>query len=144
MSRQWRYAIIGTGVVGELHIRSMAKVPNCHLVAVCDLESQKGRGALDKNKVTVPIYTDLAEMLRKEKLDSAHPRVVLRDTFRQCAIGAICVVVAEYALRLDLSRTFVTLFAVYAWVLLCLFRLNADDGKRYTLLMIDAPLDSAT
>src|SRR6266849_3196079 len=60
-----------------------------------------------------------------EKLDSAHPRVVLRDTFRQCAVGAICVVVAEYALRLDLSRTFVALFAVYAWVLLCLFRLNA-------------------
>jgi exopolysaccharide biosynthesis polyprenyl glycosylphosphotransferase len=60
-----------------------------------------------------------------EKLDSAHPRVVLRDTFRQCAMGAICVVVAEYVLRLDLSRTFVALFAVYAWILLCLFRLNA-------------------
>ena len=60
-----------------------------------------------------------------EKLDSAHPRVVLRDTFRQCALGAICLVVAEYTLRLDLSRSFVALFAVYAWVLLCLFRINA-------------------
>ncbi len=60
-----------------------------------------------------------------EKLDSAHPRVVLRDTFRQCALGAICLVVAEYILRLDLSRLFVALFAVYAWVLLCLFRINA-------------------
>ena len=60
-----------------------------------------------------------------EKLDSAHPRVVLRDTFRQCAVGAICLVVAEYILRLDLSRSFVALFAVYAWVLLCLFRINA-------------------
>ena len=60
-----------------------------------------------------------------EKLDSAHPRVVLRDTFRQCALGAICVVVAEFLLRLDLSRSFVLLFAVYAWMLLCLFRINA-------------------
>jgi exopolysaccharide biosynthesis polyprenyl glycosylphosphotransferase len=60
-----------------------------------------------------------------EKLDSAHPRVVLRDTFRQCALGAICLVVAEFLLRLDLSRSFVALFAVYAWVLLCLFRINA-------------------
>ncbi len=60
-----------------------------------------------------------------EKLDSAHPRVVLRDTFRQCALGAISVVVAEYVMRLDLSRSFVALFAVYAWILLCLFRLNA-------------------
>jgi len=60
-----------------------------------------------------------------EKLDSAHPRVVLRDTFRQCALGAISLVLAQYALRLDLSRTFVALFAVYAWVFLCLFRINA-------------------
>lgn len=60
-----------------------------------------------------------------EKLDSAHPRVVLRDTFRQCALGAIALVLAEYMLRLDLSRSFVALFAVYAWVLLCLFRINA-------------------
>src|SRR3984893_7180640 len=59
-----------------------------------------------------------------EKLDSAHPRVVLRDTFRQCLLGAISLVVAEYMLRLDLSRSFVALFAIYAWVLLCLFRIN--------------------
>jgi len=60
-----------------------------------------------------------------EKLDSAHARVVLRDTFVQCASGAICLVVAEYLLRLDLSRFFVVIFATYAWMLLCLFRINA-------------------
>jgi exopolysaccharide biosynthesis polyprenyl glycosylphosphotransferase len=60
-----------------------------------------------------------------EKLDSAHPPVVLRDTFRQCFLGAICLVVAEYLLRLDLSRVFVALFCFYAWILLCLFRINA-------------------
>ncbi|HLH00279.1 MAG TPA: sugar transferase [Bryobacteraceae bacterium] len=61
-----------------------------------------------------------------EKLDSAHPRVVLRDTFQQCLAGAVAVVIAEFALRLDLSRFFVALFAAYAWILLCLFRLNAS------------------
>lgn len=60
-----------------------------------------------------------------EKLDSAHPRVVLRDTFQQCLLGAMAVVIGEFMLRLDLSRSFVALFAVYAWILLCLFRLNA-------------------
>jgi exopolysaccharide biosynthesis polyprenyl glycosylphosphotransferase len=60
-----------------------------------------------------------------EKLDSAHPSVVLRDTFRQCVLGAISLVVAEYLLRLDLSRFFVVLFAAYTWLLLCLFRINA-------------------
>jgi exopolysaccharide biosynthesis polyprenyl glycosylphosphotransferase len=60
-----------------------------------------------------------------EKLDSAHPRVVLRDTFRQCVLGAICLVLAEYMLRLDVSRSFVLMFASNAWILLCLFRINA-------------------
>ncbi len=60
-----------------------------------------------------------------EKLDSAHTRVILRDTFHQCALGAICLVLGQYMLRLDLSRTFVLLVAVYSWILLCLFRMNA-------------------
>jgi UDP-N-acetyl-2-amino-2-deoxyglucuronate dehydrogenase len=72
MSRTWRIAVVGTGVVGELHVRSMMKLPNCRLVSVCDLETDKGRKALDKNKLSVPVYTDLQEMLRKEKLDSVH------------------------------------------------------------------------
>ena len=60
-----------------------------------------------------------------EKLDSAHPSVVLRDSLRQCLLGAICLVLAEYLLRLDLSRFFIALFTLYAWTLLCLFRINA-------------------
>jgi UDP-N-acetyl-2-amino-2-deoxyglucuronate dehydrogenase len=72
MPRQWRVAIIGTGVVGDLHVGTLKKLPNLRLVAVCDLVREKGRKAIDKNKVDVPIYTDLAEMFRKEKLDSVH------------------------------------------------------------------------
>ena len=58
-------------------------------------------------------------------LDTAHPRVILRDAFRQCLLGAISVILFEFVERMDLSRAFVALLAVYAWVLLCLFRLNA-------------------
>jgi UDP-N-acetyl-2-amino-2-deoxyglucuronate dehydrogenase len=72
MSRQWRIAIIGTGVVGELHMRSMQKLPHLRLAAVCDIDIHKGRKALDQTALSVPIYTDLREMLRKEKLDSVH------------------------------------------------------------------------
>jgi hypothetical protein len=52
-----------------------------------------------------------------EKLDSWHPRVVLRDSARQCAIGAASVALLQYVLRLDpaISRPFVVLFAAYAW-----------------------------
>lgn len=59
-----------------------------------------------------------------ERLDAAHPRVVLRDSFRQCLIGAVGVILFEYLLRLDLSRVFFGLFLVYSWVFLCVFRIN--------------------
>jgi exopolysaccharide biosynthesis polyprenyl glycosylphosphotransferase len=60
-----------------------------------------------------------------EKLDSGHPRIILRDAARQCVYGALSLVVFEYLFRLELSRLFVLLFATYAWVLLLLFRLTA-------------------
>jgi len=60
-----------------------------------------------------------------EKLDSGHPRVILRDTARQCFYGALCLVVFEYLARLDLSRPFLALFTLYAWVALLVFRLTA-------------------
>jgi exopolysaccharide biosynthesis polyprenyl glycosylphosphotransferase len=60
-----------------------------------------------------------------EKLDSGHPRVILRDAAKQCVYGALCVVVMEYVLRLELSRFFVLMFAALAWILLLIFRLTA-------------------
>jgi exopolysaccharide biosynthesis polyprenyl glycosylphosphotransferase len=60
-----------------------------------------------------------------DKLDSGDPRVILRDSFRQCAYGGIGLVIFEFALRLDLSRPFLLLFAAYAWVWMFLFRLTA-------------------
>ena len=60
-----------------------------------------------------------------EKLDLGNPRVILWDAARQCAYGALGLVVFEYVFRLDLSRFFLVLFSVYAWVLLLLYRLVA-------------------
>jgi exopolysaccharide biosynthesis polyprenyl glycosylphosphotransferase len=60
-----------------------------------------------------------------EKLDTGHPRVIIRDATRQCVYGALCLVVMEYVVRLELSRFFVLMFAALAWVLLLIFRLTA-------------------
>lgn len=62
-----------------------------------------------------------------DRLDSAHFRIILRDTFRQCAIGLVAVVLLEYLLRLDLSRGFLLLFGVYSWIILCVFRWKAGS-----------------
>jgi exopolysaccharide biosynthesis polyprenyl glycosylphosphotransferase len=60
-----------------------------------------------------------------DRLDAGDPRIILYDSFRQCAYGAVCLVLFEFALRLDLSRGFLLLFASYAWAMLSLFRLFA-------------------
>ncbi len=58
-----------------------------------------------------------------DRLDAGDPRVILRDSFRQCVYGAVALILFEFSLRLDLSRPFLALFVVYAWILLFLFRL---------------------
>ena len=60
-----------------------------------------------------------------DRLDSAYPSVVLRDTFRQCLLGTIALILQEYLLRLDISRVFTLFFAFYSWLFLCLFRFRA-------------------
>ena len=60
-----------------------------------------------------------------DRVDTAHPRVILRDAFRQCLVGGAALILFEYTLRLDLSRAFLGMFVVVEWILLCLFRLNA-------------------
>src|SRR4029077_13005184 len=69
--------------------------------------------------VTIGLWLEIYE-----KLDWGHPRVILRDAARQCAYAALCIVVFEYLLRLELSRPFLVLFAAYAWVIVLLFRLT--------------------
>lgn len=70
--------------------------------------------------VAVAIWLDIYD-----KLDNGHPRIIVRDTARQAFYAALCLVVFEYLLRLEVSRPFLFLFAAYAWTVLLLFRLTA-------------------
>jgi exopolysaccharide biosynthesis polyprenyl glycosylphosphotransferase len=60
-----------------------------------------------------------------DRIDPRDPRMVLRDLFTQALYTGVAVVLFEYSLRLDLSRVFLTLFLVYAFVMLLVFRLIA-------------------
>jgi len=60
-----------------------------------------------------------------DKLDAGLPRTVLRDSVRQCAYGALCLLVFEYALRLDLSRFFLVVYSSLTWAFMLIFRLTA-------------------
>ncbi len=65
-----------------------------------------------------------------DHIDSSHPKIILRDVFRQCLLGVCSMILFEYALRMDLSRSFVGLFTGYVAALLCVFRLNAGRVLR--------------
>jgi exopolysaccharide biosynthesis polyprenyl glycosylphosphotransferase len=60
-----------------------------------------------------------------EYLDSANPRRVLANSLRQCLLGTASVILFQYLLRLELSRSFLLLFFAYNLVLLALFRWNS-------------------
>src|ERR1700722_19012924 len=64
-----------------------------------------------------------------EKLETGHPRIIVRDAAKQCVYGALCLVVLEYVFRLELSRFFVLTFATLAWMLLLSFRLRAGRAS---------------
>jgi len=60
-----------------------------------------------------------------ERLDSAHPRVILRDSWKQSAFGIISLILFQFLLRMDLSRLFLAMLGASSWLFLLLFRLNA-------------------
>jgi exopolysaccharide biosynthesis polyprenyl glycosylphosphotransferase len=75
---------------------------------------------------SVLAYTALGVWFRVyERLDSGNPSVILRDTLKQCFVGTACVVVFQYALRQDVSRSFLALFGAYSAVLFALARLSS-------------------
>lgn len=62
-----RFAVVGVGAVGELHLDSITKARGAELVAICD--KNKELLMKQKSKYKVDIYTDFSEMLRREDID---------------------------------------------------------------------------
>ncbi|MBI3946441.1 MAG: Gfo/Idh/MocA family oxidoreductase [Armatimonadetes bacterium] len=73
----YKVAILGCGGHGKGHI--WAKVPDCQVVAVCDLVEQRAR---DRAAVYgVPYYLDADEMFEKEEIDIVDAPVREKDRF---------------------------------------------------------------
>ena len=108
MAKQWRCAVVGTGTVGEWHVRVLPKVPDAQLVAVCDVLPDKARAALEKNKLTgIPVFSDEAEMLKQVKdLDVVHICTPSGDHMRPAimAMDAGKNVICEKPMEIQLDR----------------------------------------
>jgi UDP-N-acetyl-2-amino-2-deoxyglucuronate dehydrogenase len=70
MSKQWQCAVIGTSTVGHTHVKVLSQLENTKLVAVCDLNPERAKAALERHGISgIPIYKDQMEMHAKHPLD---------------------------------------------------------------------------
>jgi len=74
-----------------------------------------------------------------EHLDSAQWTRIVRSTFRQCILATLSVVIFEYLVRWDLSRSFLLFLFLYAFVVLSIFRINSKKIIRLVLREFGAP-----
>lgn len=107
MSRQWRCAVVGVGVVGSTHVKMIPTLPMAKLVALCDAKPENAQAALKKAELSdIPIYDNLAEMLRREQIDVVHiatpSGVHLEPALEAIAAGKN--VITEKPLEISLER----------------------------------------
>ncbi len=100
-----RVGIIGCGEVAGLHLKSLKRLPQANLTAVCDrsetlAKRMAGKAGIEK------YYTDSADMLAQEKLDVIHITAPPRTHFALAtqALEAGCHVLAEKPLALNLEE----------------------------------------
>lgn len=62
-----RFGIVGCGVIGPFHVKGIKAAEDAELVAVCDSDEAKAAAIAEEEGVRY--YTDMEQMLRKEKLD---------------------------------------------------------------------------
>ena len=73
IGKPWRCAVVGTGLVGEWHVRTLPRIPGAQLIAVCDKDPAKAEAVLQKNALTnIPIYDNLPTLLREQQVDVIH------------------------------------------------------------------------
>jgi UDP-N-acetyl-2-amino-2-deoxyglucuronate dehydrogenase len=96
-------AIVGCGKVAGTHALAYQTLPNSELVGACDVDAERARSFAAKLRIHP--YTDLAEMLRQEKVDvlsictqhTQHPAAV------EIAAAAGVHAISEKPLAVDLA-----------------------------------------
>ena len=65
-----RAAIVGCGVIADVHARCLQQMGNCSIVAFADIKKERAKGFAERFGGNV--YTDYEEMLKQEKPDVLH------------------------------------------------------------------------
>ena len=72
MTKTFKIAIVGCGTISTNHLNAVKALENVKVVALCDVKRERAEAAAGKFELDAAIYTDYAEMLAKEELDSVH------------------------------------------------------------------------
>ncbi|MBI4556871.1 MAG: Gfo/Idh/MocA family oxidoreductase [Candidatus Hydrogenedentes bacterium] len=71
-SRQVRHAVIGLGSQGRRHAKGFEQIPNCELLAICDVDPEQRAKTLSalKNPENVKEYEDFRHILDRKDIDT--------------------------------------------------------------------------
>lgn len=78
-----KVAIVGCGMIADVHVTEIRKVPETELVGVCDKEPLMASQLADRHDIPM-FFTDFDELLRKCRPDVVH---ILTPPATHCALG---------------------------------------------------------
>jgi predicted dehydrogenase len=95
MSRKVRLASIGTGMIGQVHARALAKLDCCEYTAIADMDPARKELA---DSLRVKYYLDFKEMIAREKLDGV---VISVPNEKHAEAGSYC---ADHGLHVFMEK----------------------------------------
>jgi predicted dehydrogenase len=96
-----RIAVIGTGLIGELHARILARNASCVLAAVCDVDL--GRAQLLASELGCKAYAGFQQMFDEVELDAV--TIATPETHRHAPAEAAAALGLHMLLEKPLGRT---------------------------------------
>ena len=67
MNKKIKFALIGCGSITKKHLKSLERLDDAKLTAVCDVDANAAQKIA--NAYGIPFYTDYHEMAQKEDFD---------------------------------------------------------------------------
>lgn len=96
MKRKLKIAIIGAGIMGNLHARTYFSLPNVDLVAICDVDKINGERLAKLYKTK--FYADYKKLLLEESLDGvsiAVPTLFHKEVAMDCIEHGINILIEK-------------------------------------------------
>lgn len=103
MNNTLSFGLVGCGVIGPLHARSILSLPDTELVAVTDIVPEKAQKLAEQYGARA--YTDMREMLARERLDVVNICTPsgMHGEHACCAMCAGCHVIVEKPMEIRLE-----------------------------------------